>query len=66
MLLLAGVERKVPLAGSKPLREALGATRNDVRSSIKLWNGRNGGGKSQESNGNLHHGDCRFKLALVV
>ena len=30
----------MPLAGSEPLGEALGATKNDIRGSIKLCNSR--------------------------
>ena len=55
-----GVEGQVPLANSHTLREALRTTRNDGSGSgVELWSGRDGGGKGQESDDKLHHGDWR-------
>ena len=59
-----GVEGQVPLADGHTLREALRSSGNDSgRGGIKLGNGRDGGGQSQESDDKLHHDDCSFKLA---
>ena len=58
-----GVEGEVPLADGHTLREALSSSGNDGRGGIKLRDGRDSGGQSQESDDKLHHDDCRFKLA---
>ena len=68
-----GVARQVPLAGRDQLREALVASShlasNDnwagTADCVKLWDGRDSGGKGQQSDDKLHHGDIGFKLALV-
>merc|ERR550517_257800 len=61
-----GVERQVPCADSQTLREALGTTRADQVSvgGNKLWSGRDGGSKGQESDDNLHHGDWLVQASL--
>ena len=68
-----GVGRQVPLAGGDQLGEALVASShlsgNDnwagTANSVELWDGRDGGGKGQDSDDKLHHGVVGFKLALV-
>merc|ERR550517_2179710 len=53
-----GVEGQVPLAGCHSLREALRTTRDDGSGGgVELWSSRDGGGKGQESDDKLHHGD---------
>ena len=53
------VEGQVSLADGHTLREALRTTRDDGNSwgGVELWSGRDGGGKGQESDDKLHHGD---------
>ena len=55
------VEGQVSLADGHTLREALRTTRDDGNSGggVELWSGRDGGGKGQESDDKLHHGDWR-------
>ena len=66
-----GVANQVPLASGDPLGEALVASShlasNDnwagTADSVKLWDGRDRGGKGQQNDDKLHHGDIGFKLA---
>ena len=54
------VEGQVPLADSHTLREALRTARDDGSGGgVELWSSRDGGGKGQESDDKLHHGDWR-------
>ena len=59
-----GVERQVPLAGGDHLREALVASSDlcgddNWASTTDTRGSRDGGGKGQESDDKLHHGDWR-------
>ena len=61
------VARQVPLASGDLLREALVASSNlsgddnwaSTSDGVELRDGRDGGGKGQESDDKLHHGDWR-------